>query len=271
LLKRKFIKLIRQARWSPPVSGGIPLHWHVGRPNFGDDLNPYLFSKLANRGVQLCRNSNKKRFLGMGSILARTDARCKVLGSGLLDPKSPPTAAPISVVSLRGQSSADATGWKPAMLGDPAVLCETMFPQSRQTIHPFGFVPHHSEVEAARRATPRNWLLIDPCMHPLRLIKALCTCERILSRSLHGLILADAYRVPNSWLAPTDEMHGGKFKFGDYYTTTCEPKEPTNLALNCLSTEAKHADYYVSPYRYSLTDYRAVLQEQLKDYQEGSS
>ena len=42
-------------------------------------------------------------------------------------------------------------------------------------------------------------------------------CERVLSSSLHGLICADAYGIPNRRMVLRDELIGGDFKFLDYY------------------------------------------------------
>jgi pyruvyltransferase len=39
----------------------------------------------------------------------------------------------------------------------------------------------------------------------------------IASSSLHGLILADAYGIPNVWMCLNKDTGGGEFKFKDYY------------------------------------------------------
>ena len=48
------------------------------------------------------------------------------------------------------------------------------------------------------------------------MIDQICSCERILSSSLHGIITSDAYGVPNCWIELTGKISGGHFKYYDY-------------------------------------------------------
>ena len=41
-------------------------------------------------------------------------------------------------------------------------------------------------------------------------------CERILSSSLHGLIIADSFSIPNRRIGFYNNLKGGDFKFEDY-------------------------------------------------------
>lgn len=51
------------------------------------------------------------------------------------------------------------------------------------------------------------------------IIDQILSCEFILSSSLHGLILSDAYNVPNQWVVFSNLILGGRFKYEDYYSS----------------------------------------------------
>ena len=42
-------------------------------------------------------------------------------------------------------------------------------------------------------------------------------CECVVSSSLHGLIVAEAYGVPARWICVENNLLGGNFKFWDFY------------------------------------------------------
>ncbi len=51
------------------------------------------------------------------------------------------------------------------------------------------------------------------------------SCEKIVSSSLHGIILADAYGIPSAWLSSTTPK-GLEFKFYDYFISVNKIEKP---------------------------------------------
>lgn len=59
-------------------------------------------------------------------------------------------------------------------------------------------------------------------------------CEYILSSSLHGLIISDAYRVPNLWIEFSHPVGGNRFKYHDYFSSVNRTeKEPLVVHTSC--------------------------------------
>jgi pyruvyltransferase len=67
-------------------------------------------------------------------------------------------------------------------------------------------------------------------------IRDLMSCRAIASSSLHGLILADAYGLPNAWLDSDaggggSRPGGGEFKFYDYFASVDKLRHSQTLDL----------------------------------------
>ncbi|HBJ38236.1 MAG TPA: hypothetical protein DDZ51_26475 [Planctomycetaceae bacterium] len=292
MITRKLTKAIRKYRWSLPSAGSVPLRWHIGRPNFGDDLNPYFFGKLLSDSVHFA-NQARRHLLGIGSIVNTVNAGSIVVGSGLLSPEMNPKLSAMRIISLRGYRTAESIGYDPGYYGDPALLVARLFPQSIQPTYRLGLIPHHSQAKQWRplvksgsngtfahsfginarnhdakvmgeSRSRQDVLYIDPSWHPLRVIDSIRSCQGILSQSLHGLIIADAYGIPNGWLSPDPQMEGGEFKFEDYYSTTNAPKHSMQTDSIRKYLDAKDLPLFVSPYRFDLADYQSFLVSEIK-------
>ena len=86
-----------------------------------------------------------------------------------------------------------------------------------------GIIPHvvdlhHPVIEEIRENHADVILIIDLAHYEkwTDVIDQICSCEKVMSSSLHGLIVSDAYLVPNCWVELTGKILGGHFKFHDY-------------------------------------------------------
>lgn len=88
-----------------------------------------------------------------------------------------------------------------------------------------GIIPHvidlkHPVVEEIRNDYPKI-LIIDLAHYEkwTDVIDQICSCNMILSSSLHGLIVSDAYGIPNCWIELSGKIPAGYFKYQDYGTS----------------------------------------------------
>ena len=260
---KKLVKLGRYlaARCGPPDAARF--FWHIGTPNFGDDINRELFALLGGRPVRLRTDRSQPHFLGMGSILEKATDQSVVLGSGFLRKPVGPVGKEAKYVAVRGKLSRDALGvGEEVLLGDPMVLLGQVFRPTSERKHTLGVVPHVTEVAALRKHAPPGLRVIDPADSPWEVIKEIGACERIMSQSLHGLIVADALGIPNLWLAPSVSMAGGEFKFLDYFSTLDAAKRPYAPTAELLA--APPQDFTVGRYLFDKVAYHEAMRKALQ-------
>lgn len=251
-------KLRRYTRWRFAPADCVPLWWHVGRPNFGDDINPTLFEALTRMRVRFAADRNRLHLMGAGSILERATACSVVCGSGFLQAPRGPAGRPAGLVAVRGAHSLAAFGsTDEILLGDPLVLISEFVPPIEKR-HRFGLMPHVLSAKRWQAMNTGGLRLIHPGSSPWRVVRDIAACEVLLSQSLHGLIVADALCVPNVWIAPSEKMVGGRFKFDDYFSTIDQPKEMVAETRELFSSPHRF-QAAIGCYRYSKIDYRDSL------------
>jgi pyruvyltransferase len=259
LLKRKIVKLLRAARWQHARGERVPVFWHVGRPNFGDDINPLLLEHISGRPMRLSRWRLGRHILGMGSILGLANHHSIVLGSGLLEARRQPIDAGAVVVAVRGELSlASVPVPDGVLLGDPMVLAADLLPATPPKAFRYGFLPHVRSLGRWTADCRGRHLIIDPGLDPQRVVEMVASCEMLVSQSLHGLIAADALGIPNVWVAPSAMMAGGDFKFRDYFSTLDRAKPMIGYAEDIFAAPGG-LDAEVANYRFPLDQYRRAL------------
>jgi pyruvyltransferase len=66
---------------------------------------------------------------------------------------------------------------------------------------------------------PEDVCVINPLSPIEEVIDLVLQSERIVSSSLHGLIVADAYGIPSRWIKISDRILGDGTKYMDYYSS----------------------------------------------------
>ena len=63
-----------------------------------------------------------------------------------------------------------------------------------------------------------QYIILNVLENPIKFIKSLVQCKRVLSSCLHGLIVSDALGIPNMRIILSNKIIGGNYKFIDYYS-----------------------------------------------------
>ncbi len=202
------------------AAGRARAYWFSARPNFGDHLSAdVLHWVTGSRPIWVTRHFRGK-VLAIGSVLRMAAPKDIVWGSGAIEdaPLLPPPR--VSFLAVRGPlTRARVAADIPEVYGDPALLIPHFHNTPIEKRYAIGIVPHYVDQAAVAMNDP-SVAVID-VRHPWRdVVDRIRACEAIVSSSLHGLIVAEAYGIPASWVRITDGVKGGGFKFNDYYLGT---------------------------------------------------
>jgi pyruvyltransferase len=202
--------------------------WRYDYPkqlNFGDELTPYIIERLFNRKV-VWADPADCQIAGAGSIIEILQELSggnpiKVWGSGFIKPGSENTLQNLRFSAVRGKLSRDRVNSKDIALGDPGLLMPLVFSPDVDKKYRLGVIPHYVDQgspELAQLRDRKDVKVINILDSVENVIKDMLSCELIISSSMHGLIVSDAYGVPNYWMPFSDDLTGSDYKFKDYYS-----------------------------------------------------
>ena len=214
--------------------GVMKAYWWTGVPNFGDALAPLLIGHFS--GIETVWSPiSQASLVSIGSILEHLPMKWEgfILGSGRLKENSNLDLSHAAILGLRGPLSARGV-YGDFALGDPGILAnELVGPQSK--LYDLGILPHWRDTELVGRFTklirpPSTIKIINPRHDPIEVVKQIGSCRRIVTSSLHGMIVADAFGIPRRVeISPSLDNEGGDFKFRDYSASINTPLEPGKM------------------------------------------
>jgi hypothetical protein len=229
-------------------SASIGRRFCPGSENYGDNLMGILLPELFNVDPKYVR-PERAELIGAGSILdayhRRVAKKLKkgrlpilkqrpwrtlhVWGSGFMNtfglavwPQSIHIHAvrgPLSLAKVVGDAKYDAYNKADIAMGDPAILLPLLKPKTGPSKIAVAVIPHFASYpEFVRRygsSMPPHWEIINLLDDPVRITEQISSAECVISSSLHGLIVADAYNIPSRRMVATG-IKGDGFKFRDY-------------------------------------------------------
>lgn len=106
--------------------------------------------------------------------------------------------------------------------GDAGILAAELLPRRPEKKYDVGIIPHicdlNEDILSPVVQKYENAILINVKDAPLTVIGQIAQCRAVISSSLHGLIVADSFGVPNMHVIFSDRPLGDGYKFDDYYS-----------------------------------------------------
>ncbi|MFC3880947.1 polysaccharide pyruvyl transferase family protein [Algoriphagus namhaensis] len=226
--------------------------------NFGDELSYYIVNKLTSVKVysiyptcsnpssnflkksisfmRICLKNgikdtikflyrrNKDHILGLGSIINRSNEYSIVWGSGIIsrNDKICPKSRFLVVRGKYTQNRLRDLGISsPEYIGDPGILISKIYNTKKTNNFMVGIIPHKIEFDLF------NNLMLNDKLKVINLnsaeveetINDICSCEYVISSSLHGIITAHSYGIPALWVSFGRKLSGDNIKFLDYFSS----------------------------------------------------
>lgn len=207
----------------------VNLNYWDEADNLGDTLTPVIVSyMLKKKDIAVDKRiPQSKHLYAVGSILTAGIQDTTVWGSGILNPKLLYRIEnrKLDIRAVRGpltQVVLTDYGYEtPLVYGDPAILMPEIYnPEKVEHKCKFGLVTHKDynlNKSVVDESILDDILQIDIKTRDYKkFIRDLLSVDIVISSSLHGIILAEAYGVPAILLQPQVDA----FKYYDYYYST---------------------------------------------------
>lgn len=196
-------------------------YWKT-KKNFGDLLTSYLLQKFTRLSSEWSEPENAELVM-VGSILEHLpqDFSGVIAGAGKLHEKTKLKFPKAKILALRGYLTAKGLRGN-YVVADPGLLADELV-KIEDKEYDLGLVPHWTDTTLEKNPIFKRFKpkIIRVSDDPLKVISEIGKCKKIVSSSLHGIILADAFGIPRRIeIAPRMISHagqeGGLFKWEDY-------------------------------------------------------
>ena len=199
------------------------------KENYGDLLGKYLVEKISQKEAVWSKPSKfsihdffSPIYVTIGSILTHVNKKCIVWGSGIVSKEYPIKKG--EFLAVRGPQTRNhliKQGYEvPEVFGDPALLLPKYYNPKIEKEYDSGIIPHYSDYNKVKDfyKDDNSILLIDLMTNDVdKTTDEILKCRKIVSSSLHGIIVAHAYGIPAVWQKFSGNIFGDDIKYQDYF------------------------------------------------------
>lgn len=235
-------------------SGKIRLFWWneikmqgKSKENYGDLLGKYLVEKISQKEAVWSKPSKfsihdffSPIYVTIGSILTHVNKKCIVWGSGIISKEFEIKKA--TFLAVRGPQTRKYLlnqGFEvPEIYGDPALLLPRYYNPKIEKEYKVGVIPHYRDFKKVSvfYKNQESILLIDLMTNDVeKTTNELLKCDKIISSSLHGIIVAHAYGIPAVWQKFSEDVFGDDIKYQDYFESVLIPNYKSDIKDVCMN------------------------------------
>ena len=219
------------------------------KENYGDLLGKYLVEKISQKQVVWSKPSKfsihdffSPIYVTIGSILTNVNSKCIDWGTGIVSKEYPIKKAKfLAVRGLQTRNHLLSQGFNvPEIFGDPALLLPNYYNPQIEKEYAFGIVAHYSDFNKIKDfyKNDNSILLIDLMTNDIEeTTNAFLKCKKIVSSSLHGVIVAHAYGIPAVWQKFSRAVFGDDIKYQDYFESVRIPNYKSDIVDTKMSIE----------------------------------
>ena len=219
------------------------------KENYGDLLGKYLVERISCKKVTYAWPNRwsindilSPIYVTIGSILPHVNNKCIVWGSGIISQDIFTKKA--IFLAVRGPKTRQHLlnlGYDvPEIYGDPALLLPRYYKPKVKKTYEFGVIAHYRDFEFVKNfyREQKCVCLIQMTTNDIELkTNEILSCKKIISSSLHGLIVAHAYGIPAIWQKFSDNIFGDDIKYIDYFESVKLPTYKPDIRNTELTLE----------------------------------
>ena len=231
------------------IKGPVPVFWWSetrlmgkSKENYGDLLSKYIVESLSEKDVKWIQpkkrtwfERDRTNYFVCGSILSHVTKKSVVWGSGIIDEEHDVVNCDFKAVrGPRTRSFLESKGYTcPEVYGDPALILPILYYPKFEKKFKLGIIPHYNDYKTVYEnyKNTEEIVVIDLMTLDVEEVTTqIIECERIISSSLHGIIVSHAYQIPAIWVEFSKKIFGSGIKYIDYLESVDLPKyQPTYL------------------------------------------
>lgn len=236
--------------------------WYDELNNWGDALNPLLMRHISGKTPFLVTKytvniQDKPIYSAIGSMLDTNflngcgDNKIVIWGTGMMSWQGRLRVRPKKICAVRGPLTRKILlkqGYEcPEIFGDPALLYPKYYKPNMIKKYKLGIIPHYIDKDNTLLRNFEN--NSDTTIINIRagindVVDKICSCQRIASSSLHGIIAADAYGIPSTWIKFSEGVLGDGFKFIDYFQSIGRSDKKPLIIQNSSSIDTVMDEFY---------------------------